>query len=100
MARKKRFKEKKITFLPWPANCSDINPIENLWVILTRSVYAEGRQFETVSDIKKATIYALDDLNVVTRTNLAKSKPGRLIELLEKRSAETYYALRIIHFVI
>ena len=61
-----------------------MNPIENLSGMLMRSVYAEGRQFETVSDPKEAILYAWDHISPATIKKLAKGMHSRLIELLEK----------------
>nr|CCA23754.1 protein T04A11.11 putative [Albugo laibachii Nc14] len=36
----------------WPAKIPDLNPIENVWGVLTRSVYANGRQFSTRTELK------------------------------------------------
>ena len=38
------FKTQKINLFEWPALSSDIKPIENLWDIFSRGVYAEGKQ--------------------------------------------------------
>ena len=69
-----------------------MNPIENLWGMLTRSLYADRRQFENVSDLKEAILYAWNELEDDTLKKLAKDKPNRLIELLEKHGAEISYA--------
>ena len=48
--------EHEIEVLPWPALSPDLNPIEKLWGILTRKVYAGGRQFSTVDDLKRQIV--------------------------------------------
>lgn len=53
-ATKEWFKSKKIDLLPWPALSPDLNPLENAWGILARRVYAEGKQYTSVEDLKKA----------------------------------------------
>jgi len=36
---------KKINLLEWPAYSPDLNPIENVWGIMARRVYANGKQY-------------------------------------------------------
>lgn len=38
----------------WPALSPDLNPIENLWGILSAKVFKNGRQFETAVQLKLA----------------------------------------------
>eukprot|EP00644_Phytophthora_capsici_P018713 jgi/Phyca11/132462/e_gw1.168.7.1 len=37
------FEEQKIKLLDWPARSPDLNPIENLWAMMARTVYPNGR---------------------------------------------------------
>ena len=46
MLKTKWLQDHKIATLSWPAKSPDLNPIENLWGISARQVYANGRQFE------------------------------------------------------
>ena len=41
------FEDKNVTVLDLPAKSPDLNPRENLWGILSKQVYIQGRQFET-----------------------------------------------------
>ena len=43
-----------ITTLPWPPKSPDINIIANVWGIMVRTVYARGRHYEKVDDLKVA----------------------------------------------
>ena len=42
------------TRLVWPPNSSDINPIENVWVIIKRRVCGDGKQCSTLHELWKA----------------------------------------------
>ena len=43
---------KNIPVLSWPACSPDLNPIENLWGVLVSKVYADGRQYDSVQQLK------------------------------------------------
>ena len=40
----------------WPANSPDLNPVKNLWAILCHSVYADGKQYTNITELKAAII--------------------------------------------
>jgi len=43
-----------IALLDWPTRSPDLNPIENIWDIIGRRVYANFRQSQTLDDLKNA----------------------------------------------
>jgi hypothetical protein len=47
---------KKINLLEWPAYSPYLNPIENVWGIMARRVYSNGKQYETYSRSSKKSI--------------------------------------------
>ncbi len=47
-----------LALLDSPARSSDLNPIENLWALLVRTVFAGFRQFENEEDLIEAIQYA------------------------------------------
>ncbi|RYY67865.1 hypothetical protein EON63_25385 [archaeon] len=47
-----------ITILDWPAISPDLDPIENVFGILARRLYAGNRQFSTVAELRVAILEA------------------------------------------
>ena len=44
----------KYKIMEWPANSPDLNPIENLWAVIKRRVYQNGRQIISTACLWKA----------------------------------------------
>lgn len=85
------FAEQDVRVLPWPALSPDMNPMENVWGMLVRLIYAEGRQFESVEQLKIGIIAAVNQIDPLELQNLITSMPNRLVELLQKNGSWTHY---------
>lgn len=77
--------------LPWPACSPDLNPIENMWGIMARKIYSNGRQYSNVEELKAQIIQAWNELNDEVLHNLINSMPNRIFEVIENRGGCTKY---------
>jgi transposase len=85
------FKTQKINLLPWPSLSPDLNPIENLWGLLVRKVYAEGKQFQTKEQLKAAIVRSWEDITLDDLHKLVNSMPDRIFEAIKLHGAKTKY---------
>lgn len=85
------FSAKKIELLGWPACSPDLNPMENLWAIIVRRVYANNRQFQTVADLETAIIDAWDSIQPNIIKNLVSSMKNRLFQVINRNGRLTDY---------
>ncbi|GBM93552.1 Transposable element Tc3 transposase [Araneus ventricosus] len=53
-ATKNYLNSKNVTVPEWPPMNLDLNPIENVWCIMSRKVYENGEQFYSVNALKTA----------------------------------------------
>ncbi len=84
-------RSKNIGLLEWPSRSPDLNPIENLWGILVRRVYVNGRQFENVQSLKEAILKAWDEIPRETLQKLVDSMKDRMFEVIRKNGGATKY---------
>jgi hypothetical protein len=85
------FDEQAVNVLDWPSKSPDLNPIENLWSIMSRRVYANGKQFERVPDLKAALFEAWEAIPIAMLESLISSMPRRSVEVIEKKGNKTHY---------
>ena len=45
------FETNDVNVLPWPSVSPDMNPIENVWGLMVRQLYADGDQFNSVQHL-------------------------------------------------
>jgi len=80
-----------INQMKWPAKSPDLNPIENLWGILIRRVYENGRQYSTVGGLKAAITNEWSKITSGTLRNLINSLPNRVFQVIYKKGGHTKY---------
>ena len=79
---KKWFSDQKINLVDWPTKSPDLNLIENLWGILLRKVYSNGRQFHSVPQLKAEIVKCWDEIPLETTQRLVDSMHQRIVKLL------------------
>lgn len=75
------FKDERV--MAWPPNSPDLNPIENLWAIIKRRVYCNGRQFTNLKDLWTAIQEVSVSITPSEISNLTSSVDQRLVKILK-----------------
>nr|CCA21317.1 PREDICTED: similar to predicted protein putative [Albugo laibachii Nc14] len=65
-----------------PARSPDLNPIENVWDVLVRSVYANGRQFTTRAELKYEIEICWRELDQQYLRRLIEGLPTRMAQVI------------------
>ena len=60
----------------WPPYSPDLNPIKNIWGILTNKVYGDRKQYNSIPELKAAVLSALSDLSLEVLQNLCQCPKG------------------------
>jgi len=74
----------KITSMEWPSCSPDLNPMENLWGILVRRVYANQRQYQAADHLKAAILHEWNQINRELIQNLISSMPNRIFNVINR----------------
>jgi transposase len=85
------FKAEKVKVVKWPAKSPDLNPIENLWGIMARDVYGEGRQYEHLDDLEAAIRKAWEAIPQSRLDALLNSMDNRYFECISRHGNKTSY---------
>lgn len=83
--------EHNIPLLGWPANSPDLNPIENLWGILVRRIYAENKQYKSVAELKNAIVAAWHSVEQELFDNLILSMDNRIFQVINRNGGPIDY---------
>ena len=83
--------DSSIETLPWPAKSPDLSPIENVWAMLVRDVYGNGKQYNTVSELKDGIRAVWDRLSQEKVAKLIESMNKRLVEVVSNKGGMTHY---------
>ncbi|KAK2586497.1 hypothetical protein KPH14_011395 [Odynerus spinipes] len=85
------FNTNNIPILKWPARSPDINIIGNCWGDLSRAVYAKGRQFNSVNELKECITQEWEKMEQKRIQKLFKSIPKRIISIIKNSGGSTKY---------
>uniref|UniRef100_A0A914EHI6 Transposase n=1 Tax=Acrobeloides nanus TaxID=290746 RepID=A0A914EHI6_9BILA len=84
-------RRKHIPLLGWPANSPDLNPIENIWGILVRRIYAENKQYQNVKELKKAIVAAWHTIDQEIIDDLVLSMDNRIFQVINRNGGPIDY---------
>lgn len=88
---KEWFQRKNIELMQWPARSPDLSPIENLWGILTRKVYGNGKQFATVAELKDSIRQAWASIDISMLQTSIKTMTNRIFQVIQKNGSNIPY---------
>ena len=74
-----------ISVVTWPPCSPDLNPIENLWGILTQRVYKNNTFYSNVQELKDAIMQAWDGIGEDILRTLSTSMNNRIFNLILKK---------------
>lgn len=82
------FDSKNVRVIKWPALSPDLNPIENIWGVMARMVYSNGRQYDSIETLTIAVRDAWEEVTSEYRHSLVDGMGRRCVEVL-KRNGRT-----------
>ncbi|DAZ98007.1 TPA: hypothetical protein N0F65_005165 [Lagenidium giganteum] len=69
--------DENIMTMSWPAKSPDLSPIENVWGDSVLAVYENGRQFESVNDLRAQILISWSKIKVERLKRLMSDMPTR-----------------------
>lgn len=90
-SQKDWFQQKKIELLEWSAVSPDLNTIENLWGIVVRSMYADGKQYDTIIDLNNVIKTSWEYIDIDTIKKLISTMQNCIYEVVNKNGDMSRY---------
>lgn len=85
------FEAKKNEVLKWPACSPDLNIMENVWGELTRKIYEEVRQYESIQALIKGIETARKEIDKNYLHSLYDSLLNRIFDVIKNNGKNTRY---------
>jgi len=79
----------QVRVLPWPAKSPDLNPVENVWSIITQKVHDESPT--DVMELEASIHRAAQSIDVNVFRRLVASIPNRLQSVIDAEGWQTKY---------
>lgn len=90
-ATKKWLEDNRVNTLTWPACSPDLNPIENIWGIMVRRMYANNRQYRTIAELKNGILEAWNTLDAELINRTVESMTNRIFDVIQKKGRSINY---------
>lgn len=84
-------KQHNIQTLDWPSNSPDLNPVENVWGLISREIYKNGTQYNNTSELEKAVTAAWANLKTDFLSNLTATMKDRVFQLIASQGKFTKF---------
>ncbi|KAI4901938.1 hypothetical protein NFI96_021235 [Prochilodus magdalenae] len=80
-----------IEAIDWPARSPDLNPIEHIWDIMSRSITQRHVAPQTIQELVDASVQVLEEIPQETFRHLIRSMPRHCREVIQARRGHTQY---------
>ena len=87
----KNWLQNKIDCMDWPSVSPDLNPIENMWGILSQRVYQGGKVYENVRQLRLAILKEWENIEVSVLNSLTNSMKKRVFEVIRGNGRRIKY---------
>ena len=73
-----------IPVIEWPAKSPDLNPIENVWSVIARSLYGNNKFYADINQLEQAVEKAFNEVSDAYLRTLYESMPKRLADVISR----------------
>jgi hypothetical protein len=77
--------------MKWPALSPDLNPVENMWATMSRTVYQNGKVFDTIIDLENAIKESWTNITMDYITDLIDSMKNRIYKVILSHGKHSGY---------
>ena len=85
------FSDKNVVLMDWLALSPDLNPIENLWVIVARQVYSQSKQYDSKVSLTGAIMKSWSEIDDQIVKSLIGLMKNCCIEVIATKGGKTKY---------